>query len=202
MSWEGLQPPYTTIVADPPWPQLGAGPLRGAPGFGDARGQSRVMPYSTMTIDLIDALPVKDLSADVAHLYLWTTNGFLNNAFHTMHAWGFGYSTTLVWAKNPMGGGLGGRAFGISTEFVLFGWRGRAEAKRRIPTTWFNWKRPYNTSGKPQHSAKPVAFFDMVEEISEGPYLELFARQNRLGWDSWGWGFEAASHPGRVSKCT
>jgi N6-adenosine-specific RNA methylase IME4 len=177
-------PEYSTIVADPPWPQKGAGPLRGREGFLDAiRGPSKAMPYSTMTVDAIKALQVP--AAKHAHLYLWATNRFLRDAFDVLHAWGFCYSTTLVWVKRPMGGGLGG-CYGLATEFVLFGRRGSLRALSRVGRNHFDWKRPYDQRGKPKHSAKPDAFFALVESISPGPYLEMFAREKRLGWHSWG----------------
>jgi N6-adenosine-specific RNA methylase IME4 len=175
---------YATIAIDPPWPQKGAGPLRGRMGFADVLcGQSKAMPYQTMTLDEIAALRLP--AAQACHLYLWTTNGFLADAFGILRAWGFTYSTTLVWAKAPMGGGLGG-AYGISTEFILFARRGALPTKRRIGRTWFNWKRPYDERGKPRHSAKPPEFYDMVREVSPGPYLEMFAREKRAAWDVWG----------------
>jgi N6-adenosine-specific RNA methylase IME4 len=175
---------YRTIVADPPWPQKGGGPLCGREGFGDATGASRKMPYETMTVARIADLSLP--AADSAHLYLWTTNGFLADAYQVCAAWGFAFSTLLVWVKNPMGGGLGGDAFGIAAEYILFARRGSLLAKSRIGRNWFNWKRPYDGRGKPMHSAKPEAFYDTVEQVSPGPYLELFARRNRLGWDTWG----------------
>lgn len=183
---------YRTIAADPPWPQQGAGPLRGREGFGDALcGASKDMPYPTMTLEAIKALQVSELAEPDAHLYLWTTNGFLRDAFDVVTAWGFRYSTLLVWAKAPMGGGLGGD-YGISTEFVLFARRGSLSAHGRIGRTWFDWKRPYDERGKPRHSAKPGEFYAMVEQVSPGPYLELFARDRRLFWD--GWGNEVPTH--------
>lgn len=174
---------YRTIVVDPPWPQKGGGSLMGREGF--LGGPSIPLPYSTMSVQDILALPVRDLASRNCHLYLWTTNGFLRDAFGVLQAWGFTYSTTLVWAKNPMGGGLGG-AFGISTEYVLFGYRGRVKARSKIRGTWFNWKRPYDERGKPKHSAKPPEFFEMVEQVSHRPRVELFAREARTGWACWG----------------
>lgn len=190
--WEGLNPPYSTIVIDPPWPQKGAGALVGKEGFGDATGASKIMPYSTMTVAEIAALDIPGLASASAHLYLWTTNGFLHDAFHLLERWGFKYSTTLVWAKAPMGGGLGG-AHGISTEFVLYARRGRPVTRSRGGSTWYQWKRPYDSRGKPLHSAKPDELIDLVEQISTGPYCELFARRQRLGWDSWGHGYESGA---------
>jgi N6-adenosine-specific RNA methylase IME4 len=181
---------YATIVADPPWPQKGGGTLRGREGFLDAGGASDPMPYRTMTVADITALGCP--AAPDAHLYLWTTSGFLAAGFEVMAAWGFAYSTTLVWAKAPIGHGLGG-AYGIATEFVLFGRRGTLPARKKVGRNWFQWKRPYDQRGKPRHSAKPPEFYAMVEQVSPGPYLEMFARDYRLGWDGWGDEHEAAA---------
>lgn len=57
--------------------------------------------------------------------------------------------------------------------------KGEATATGRASGRWFQWPRG-------EHSAKPEAFLDLVEQVSPGPYLELFARRNRLGWDTWG----------------
>lgn len=176
---------YHTIVADPPWPQKGAGALRGREGWHDAIGASKVMPYATLPVEVIAGVPVAEIADADAHLYVWTTNRFLSDAFKVMRRWGFAYSTTLVWAKTLMGGGLGG-AYGISTEYCLFGRRGCLPALTRVQGTWFNWKRPYDERGKPKHSAKPPEFFAMVETVSPGPRIELFAREARVGWDAWG----------------
>lgn len=178
---------YQTIVADPPWKQMG-GSLVGGVGEGfvfDGPIKSRPLPYGTMTVDEICALDIASLAADDAHLYLWATNKHLPRAFDVVRAWGFTYSTTLVWAKNPMGGGLGG-AYRISTEYVLFARRGKLAASSTVRGTWFNWKRPYDERGKPRHSSKPSEFFKMVEAVSPGPRLEMFARDVRPGWDVWG----------------
>lgn len=183
---------YTTIVIDPPWPQKGGGPLCGGmgAGFGQGPGTRRPslpLPYKTMTVDEIAALPVAALAAPDAHLYLWTTSGFLRAAFDLVKTWGFRYSTTLVWAKTPIGGGMGGDAYGIATEFVLFARRGKLAAHGRAGRNWWVWERPYDGRGKPMHSGKPLGFYDLVAQVSPGPYLEMFARGGgRLGWDSWG----------------
>ena len=83
-----------------------------------------------------------------------------------------------------MGLGLGG-TFVNTTEFILFARRGSLPAKRRVDSTWWSWPRPYLAQG-PTHSAKPEAFTDLVEQVSPGPYLEMFARRARFGWDYWG----------------
>lgn len=177
---------YRCVVADPPWPQKGGGTLRGREGFLDCGGASMPMPYRTMSVEQISALPVAELAhPDGAHLYLWTTNGFLERSYDVARAWGFKPSTLLTWAKAPMGGGLGG-AYGISTEFCLYARRGQLAPIARARGTWWNWKRPYDERGKPMHSAKPPEFYELVETVTPGPRVELFARRDRPGWDVWG----------------
>jgi len=151
-----------------------------------------------MTVEEIAALPVREIAADDAHLYLWVTSRFLPRAFEVVEAWGFAYSSTQVWGKTLFGGGLGG-TFRINTEFFVFATRGRVQARDVVRGTWFEWgcggdegtlfgwKRPYDWRGKPRHSAKPPEFFcDVVERISHPPFVELFARERRPGWDCWG----------------
>ena len=177
---------YRTIVVDPPWAvKAGPAPLNIREGWLAGDGKSRDLAYPTMTVEEIKELPVGELAQKDAHLYLWTINAYVEKAYEVVRDWGFKPSTLLVWAKNPMGGGLGG-TWGISTEFILFSRKGNLPATGRIKGTWFNWKRRYNARGKPYHSAKPSDFQDLVEQVSPGPYIELFARQRRPGWDVWG----------------
>jgi hypothetical protein len=68
----------------------------------------------------------------------------------------------------------------------LFARRGSAKTLSRVGRNWFTWKRPYDSRGKPRHSAKPPEFFSLVESISPAPRIELFARDERIGWDCWG----------------
>jgi len=177
---------YSTLVADPPW-DTKAGRALGAEGFGSSGSdRARDLEYQSMSVAEICALPVEEIAEENAHLYLWTTNGFLEDAFSVARAWGFEFSTLRSWCKKPMGGGLGG-AYGISTEYVLFCRRGKDIAHGRISGTAFHHKRPYR-NGAPWHSAKPPEFLDEVEQVSPGPYVELFSRAEvpRLGWDYWG----------------
>ena len=105
----------------------------------------------------------------------------LRDAYDVAEAWGFTPSQVLTWCKAPHGLGPGG-AFANTTEFCLFARRNCAH-RQRMDSTWWEWPRA-------AHSVKPAAFFDMVEQVSPGPYVELFARQPRLGWDHWGHGYE------------
>lgn len=187
MTWEGLTPPYRTIVVDPPWPQPDSG-KRTQSTEGNWRGKwlgYSEIPYETMTLDDIRALPVQSLADEAAHLYLWTTNRFLEQAYGVARAWGFKPSTMMTWCKAPMGIGLGG-AFTITSEFVLFCRKGSLKPLQRMDSTWWQWRRPYNAHGAPSHSQKPEHFIDLVESVSPGPRVELFARRRRMGWDVWG----------------
>ena len=182
---------YRTIVADPPW-KVKAGPASGDYKVVDgkqvwnlASNKSRELAYPAMSLEAIKALPVDALAERNAHLYLWTTNGYLPHAFDVLSAWGFSYSTTLVWCKTPFGGGGLGGAWRITTEYLLFARRGSLPSLSENIGTWFHEKRAYE-GGYPKHSKKPASFQDRIEQVSPGPYLELFARHQRLGWDSWG----------------
>lgn len=167
---------YRTIVADPPWRMPSGGPRAGTKVWNP--GVPSSLPYKTMCFKEIAELPVGSLAEDDAHLYLWTTNATLEASYDIVRDWGFRASQLLVWAKTPRGLGMGG-AFTTTTEFVLFCRRGSLRHIDKQDTSWWNWKR-----GK--HSAKPDAFLDIVEQVSPGPYVELFARRARFGWDYWG----------------
>jgi N6-adenosine-specific RNA methylase IME4 len=166
---------FRTIVADPPW-QVKRGAPQGRPN--GVQMASQPLPYPTMTVDEIAAMPVAGVADKDAHLYLWTINRYVEQAYAVARAWGFAPSTLLVWAKTPKGLALGG-TYALATEFCLFARRGTLTAARREESNWWHWKRG-------RHSAKPEAFQDMVETVSPGPYLELFARRHRRNWVCWG----------------
>ena len=162
---------YRTIVADPPWR------VHRPKGWGKG-ATSQDLPYSHMSLREIKALPVSSWADETCHLYLWTINRYVEDAYEVARAWGFNPSTLLTWCKAPIGVGPG-EWFSITTEYVLFARRGSEKPIERYPSTWFNWKRG-------RHSQKPEAFLDLVEQVSPGPYLEMFARRARFGWDYWG----------------
>jgi N6-adenosine-specific RNA methylase IME4 len=167
---------YRTIVADPPW-RMPTGGVANAQSW-DAGRKPSTLPYRTMAPWDIENLPVASLADEPAHLYLWTVNAYIESAYVIVREWGFRPSQLLVWAKTPRGLGMGG-TFTNTTEFVLFAWRGSCAPLQREDSSWWNWRRG-------SHSQKPDAFMDMVERVSPGPYLEMFARRQRLGWDTWG----------------
>lgn len=154
---------YRTIVADPPWRYDNAG----------TRGAAEDH-YPTMTITDICAMEVP--AADDAHCYLWVTNNFIGEGLDVLKAWGFEYKTMLTWCKPQIGLG---NYFRNSTEHVMFGVRGRLALMRSDVGTWFG-------ASRAKHSAKPDAFYDIVETCSPGPWLELFSRSPREGWNAWG----------------
>lgn len=162
---------YPTIMADPPWPEHGGGRIK--------RGADR--HYPLMKVKDIAALPIESWAEDNAHLYLWTTNNYLPSALQVMAAWGFRYVTTVTWMKDRFG--LGQYYRGI-TEHCLFGVRGN------IPYKTLGGKRQQGLTGfvapRTKHSEKPVEMYEMIEKVSPGPYLELFARSYRPDWDVWG----------------
>ena len=164
---EGRQ--FQTIVLDPPWDWGDEGDVNQ---FGRARPT-----YATMSFEEILALPVSDLAQGDAHIYLWITNRSLPKGFMLLDAWGFRYITALTWCKLSFGMG---NYFRGQTEHILFGVRGSLALLRKDVGTWFQAPRPG------QHSGKPDAFYELVEQCSPGPWLDMFARQERPGWASWG----------------
>lgn len=171
---------YRTIVADPPWKYGKWGKASIAPRGSSYDPQDSVMPYQTMTVDEIAALPVGEIAAESCDLYLWTTQKYLPASFDVIKAWGFRYCQTLTWCKKPKGTGQGG-LYCPTTEFCLLARKGKMpKGKKRIDTTWWEVKRPMRHSQKPEH------FQDIIELQSDGPRVELFARRNRPGWDVWG----------------
>ena len=170
--FEELSPPYKTIVADPPWRFASAATKA------DARKH-----YSTMALDDLCAMRVADLAAPSCHLWLWAVNGLMEEAYRVVRAWGFSPLTLVTWAKP--GPGVG-HYLRNNTEHIILASRGVPMVPDEKPlSTWFNWPRT-------PHSVKPGAAGDSIESVSPGPYVELFARAPRLGWDSWGYGFESA----------
>lgn len=181
--------PFTVIVADPPWMYQKQPGLNGS---GEGASGIAEREYPTMTNEQIASLPVRDSAADSAHLFLWFTNpGMYGGRFSDVTpeqiaaAWGFEYRTTLTWVKTVSGGqpdrGGMGWYFRGATEHVLYATRGKASipARLREPNVFL--------AAKGKHSAKPGAFFHMVERvIPDACRLELFARRPRAGWTVWG----------------
>jgi len=170
---------FGTILADPPWQfQNRTGKI--------APEHRRLSRYSTMTLEEIAALPIADITAATAHLYLWCPNALLPDGLAVLSAWGFRYKANIVWHKVRKDGGSDGRGVGFYfrnvTELLLFGTRGK-NARTLSPA-----RSQVNllATRKREHSRKPDEQYDLIEECSNGPFLELFARGMREGWASWG----------------
>lgn len=156
---------FGAIYADPPWKY-------GNQGTRAATNNH----YQTQTVDDICAYPVADVVAKDAHLHLWTTNAFLFDARRVIEAWGFEYKSCLVWVKPQMGIGNYWR---VSHEFMLLGVRGRCPFRSRSQMSWIQENRT-------KHSAKPERVADIIEQVSPGPYLEMFGRRTRKSWSVFG----------------
>jgi N6-adenosine-specific RNA methylase IME4 len=170
---------FSTVLADPPW-QFANRTGKMAP------EHRRLSRYSTMKIDEIVAMPIGEVVAERAHLYLWCPNAMLPEGLAVMKAWGFTYKSNIVWHKVRKDGGSDGRGVGFYfrnvTELILFGVRGKnartlAPGRRQVN---------YLATRKREHSRKPDEQYAIIEACSSGPYLELFARGNRKGWAAWG----------------
>ena len=164
---------YSVIYADPPWSERGGGKIK--------RGADR--HYPLMKTKDIAALPIKDLvSDDGAHLYLWVTNNHLKDGLDVLKAWGFEYVTIITWIKDKIGLG---QYFRGNTEHCLFG-----VTKIRLPYNFINGKRAQGVTGfyakRGKHSEKPEHMRMMIEKVSSGGKIELFARKHADGWDCWG----------------
>jgi len=158
---------FRTILADPPWDIHQDG------------GRGAIQHYSLMSLKRIKAMPISDLAAPNAHLWLWVTNATLRDGYDVAEAWGFTVRSPLTWVKFRLGLGVYLRN---STEHLLFATRGKAPVKFRSQPTWIN-------APVQEHSRKPDEQYAIIERVSDGPYLELFARRRPPSlqpWSVWG----------------
>ncbi len=170
---------FNTILADPPWQfQNRTGKV--------APEHKRLSRYGTMRLDEIKSLPVAEAAASTSHLYLWVPNALLPEGIEVLQAWGFSYKSNIVWQKIRKDGGPDGRGVGFYfrnvTELLLFGVRGKNARTLQPGRSQVNIMR----TRKREHSRKPDEQFDLIQSCSPGPYLELFARGKRAGWETWG----------------
>jgi len=161
---------YKTIYLDPPWNLSGAGKIK--------RGADKYYPL--MKTEDIFAMKsfIDELSDDHCHMYMWVTNNFLKTGLQLLEHWNFTYITNIVWVKNSFGTG---QYFRGQHEILLFARKGNPlpfKHKKNIPSVVF--------SEKGRHSQKPKQFYSIIEKVSYAPYIELFARNKRDGWDNWG----------------
>ena len=167
---------YGAIYADPPWTF--------ATYSHKGKGRSAEAHYDCMSIADIMALPVATWAAPDCVLFLWTTDPLLPAALDVIEAWEFIFKTVgFVWAKTtadgagfPIGTGYYTRA---NPEICLLATRGRPKRLSRSV-------RKLIVAPRREHSRKPDEAAEGIEALCAGPYLELFARAPRPGWDSWG----------------
>jgi N6-adenosine-specific RNA methylase IME4 len=178
---------YGVILADPPW-TFATYSTKG-------KGRSAEAHYNVMDLDAIKALPMADWAAQHCVLFLWGINSMLPQALAVIEAWGFTYKTIgFCWAKRTPGDNSWHFGLGYwtrqNTESCLLATRGRpARHSRAVPQLLIASRR--------LHSQKPDEVYERIERLSPGPYLELFARRQRLGWDSWGNEVDAGPSPRR-----
>jgi N6-adenosine-specific RNA methylase IME4 len=170
---------FSTVLADPPW-QFHNRTGKVAP------EHRRLSRYGTMALEEIKALPVQDIVAPVAHLYLWVPNALLPQGLEVLSAWGFQYKSNIVWHKVRKDGGSDGRGVGFYfrnvTELILFGTRGKNARTLGPGRRQVN----YLATRKREHSRKPDEQYEVIEACSRGPFVELFARGTRPNWTNWG----------------
>lgn len=160
---------FPVIYADPPWEYEHP--------ISDSRRIEN--QYPTMSLDAIMSLPVNDIAADDAILFLWATTPLLRKGLLVMQAWGFDYRTSMVWVKPSIGPGQWVRQ---RHEYLLIGVRGD------IPTPKGE-DKPDSVIEAPreEHSKKPEIVYDIIERMyPELPKVELFSRRKRENWAAWG----------------
>jgi N6-adenosine-specific RNA methylase IME4 len=169
---------YATILADPPWRFLNrTGKV--------APEHKRLSRYDTLSLEEIKQIPVQSVAGSKSHLYLWVPNALLPDGLEVMKAWGFTYKSNLIWHKVRKDGGPDGRGVGFyfrnTTELVLFGIRGsmRTLDPGRSQVNIIR-------TQKQEHSRKPDELYELIERCSPAPFLEIFARGKRKGWDVFG----------------
>lgn len=166
---------YQCVLADPPWAERGGGKVK--------RGADRHYPLLSES-KIIEAMLMSKVWNSVgvnAHLWMWVTNNHLESGLFVMRSLGFKYKTNAVWAKDKIGLGYYMRG---QHELCLFGVRGKLPPKgeaKKISTLVGKSQLP-----RTKHSLKPDCFYDHVMSVSQGPYLEMFARHRQIGWDAWG----------------
>jgi N6-adenosine-specific RNA methylase IME4 len=176
MSGEPRPKHYRVIYADPPW-TFATYSRKG-------KGRSAEAHYDCMDLAGIKALPVADWAGDDAILLMWATDPLLHKAFEVIEAWGFTYKTVgFYWAKSkPNGKGF----------FTGMGFWTRANPEQCLLATRGHPKRKAADvqrlviSPRREHSRKPDEMYGLIERLADGPYLEMFARNSRPGWDCWG----------------
>jgi N6-adenosine-specific RNA methylase IME4 len=187
---------YGAILADCPWHFQSWNGARTSGSIDVRSGKPFVTPakapkYDTMSVDQIAVLPVADLAASDCALFMWGIWVMLPQCLKVIEVWGFEYkSCAFNWTKADLtqmdmftesdDGQLGlGYWTRQNSEYCLFATRG---TPKRLSAN----VRQAIIERRRDHSRKPDCVYSRIERLVPGPYLELFARTKRPGWDSWG----------------
>ncbi len=161
---------YGVLVADPPW--LFDDKLPG-------KGRGAMKYYPCMDTTDLQLFPLPPMRDD-AYLFLWRVAAMPMAALRVCEAWDFVPKTELIWRKQTATGkrwfGMG-RHLRAEHETCIVATRGSPKPLTRSMRSVFD-----APALKSQHSAKPDAFYKLVEDFALGPYIELFARRRRRGW--------------------
>lgn len=181
---------FGVILADPPWKFVTFNGRKSVP------CRTKDDPYPTMVSEDLAKLPVVSVAAKNCVLLMWVLDSHLKQAIALGEAWGFAYKTrAFTWDKGAMGMGYWTRK---QTEICLLFTRGKPGRKGRGV-------RDLIRAPRREHSRKPDEQYERIEALLHGPYLELFARQSRLGWSAWGnqsQKFDPAETPSGINTCT
>jgi N6-adenosine-specific RNA methylase IME4 len=172
---------YGAVYADPPWSYK----TYSEPVDGTVPHRSEIKPYESMTREELLALPVADITRKDCILHLWTISSHVDQAFELAAAWGFTFkSLGFVWVKTQKGDpetpkmGMG-KWLRQEAEVCLLFTKGK-------PTRTGAGVRQVLLEPAREHSRKPDAFLERIETLTDGPYVELFSRSSRPGWDAMG----------------
>jgi N6-adenosine-specific RNA methylase IME4 len=170
---------YRVIYADPPWQYGdrlvdGYGPAEEHAGDNGALGH-----YPVMTIEQLCELPIKNLAADNAVLFLWVTSPLLEECFEVIEAWGFEYKASFIWDKVKHNYG---HYNSVRHELLLLCTRGSC-----LPDNSELFDSVQSIERSDRHSEKPEEFRKIIDNLyHDGNRIELFARVKVEGWEAWG----------------
>lgn len=177
---------YDIIYADPPWSYYND--LTVDPNCTTVKGMRRP-PYPVMSINDICNIPVKNITAENAILFIWTTDYHLGRCINeVIPAWGFEYKTIgFVWAKKNKQGKqvsfMGAYTKKSGCELCLIATKGK-DAHKLVENHSINSFIEYP---RQEHSKKPDIIRTSIEQLTgTRNRIELFARDNFEGWDNWG----------------
>lgn len=187
---------YKNIIIDPPWNQGKTGKRKVRP------NQTQTLDYITMSKEQLAGLPIEEIAEENSFLWLWATNSkdkatgepILKMAFELMEAWGFSFYTMITWDKKtgpcPFG------PYQIVTEYILFGYKGKAKFQKEHLGKMKNIFIAKSTG----HSIKPREFYENINKHFNGSKIDIFARGVREGFDGWGDEYEGVSKLGDILK--